>query len=131
MAMSTYLATALLNAAFRNTPFTSPDTVYLALYTSDPTDEDIGTEVNGGGYARKAITFTAPVVNNGRVEISNDTEIVFDIATSDWGTVSHVGVRDAETGGNLLYYGALSTPREILTDDQLRFTAGGLILTLD
>ena len=50
--MSNYLENALVNAVLRNTSYTSPATVYLALYTSDPTDADAGTEVSGTSYAR-------------------------------------------------------------------------------
>ena len=131
MAMSSYLASTILNAVFRNLPFSPPSTVYVALYTSDPTDDDTGTEVSGGGYSRQEVTFSSPIAKDGRTEISNDTEIVFGPATEDWGTVTHVGLRDASTGGNLLYYGPLTVPHTVSTDQQLRFAVGGLTLTLD
>jgi hypothetical protein len=57
---SNYLENALINAVLRNTTYTSPATVYVSLYTSDPTDADSGTEVSGGSYARTAVTFGAP-----------------------------------------------------------------------
>ena len=55
-AISNYLENALLNATLRNTTYTSPATVYAALFTTDPTDDGSGTECTGSGYARKAIT---------------------------------------------------------------------------
>jgi len=58
--MSNHLENALINAVLRNTSYTSPTTTYLALYTSDPTDADTGTEITGGSYVRQAITFGAP-----------------------------------------------------------------------
>ena len=130
LAVSDYLATALLNQVFRNTSFTPPTTVYLALYTSNPTAADTGTEVSGGGYQRMQITFSAPVTENGKKTIKNSTDIVFPMATANWGTISHVGIRDAATGGNLLYYGAVQNPRTIQTNDILKFLAGSLVLTL-
>ena len=42
---SNYLENAIINAVLRNTAYTSPSTVYVSLYTSDPTDADTGTEV--------------------------------------------------------------------------------------
>ena len=57
---SNYLENALINAVLRNTSYTSPTTVYVSLYTTDPTDADSGTEVSGGLYARTAVTFGAP-----------------------------------------------------------------------
>lgn len=131
MSMSNYLEAAILNAVFRNTPFTSPTTVYLALYTSDPTEADSGTEVTGGAYARRPVTFTVPTQVNNKATISNSAEIQFAEATANWGTVTHVGLRSAATGGNLLYYGPVSNARSILANDQLRFKVGELILDLD
>ena len=55
--MSNYLENALINATLRATTFTSPTTVYVGLYTSDPTDANSGTECSGGSYARKSATF--------------------------------------------------------------------------
>lgn len=126
-ALSNYLEAALLNAVLRNIPYTSPATVYLALYKSDPTDADTGTEVSGGGYARQPVTFTAP--SNGQV--SNSADVIFPVATADWGTVTHVGIRDAATGGNLLWYGPLQVSKTILINDQLIIKAGDLVVSLD
>ena len=58
--ISTYLENALINATLRNTTYTSVATVYVSLWTSDPTDAGSGTEVSGGSYARQAVTFGAP-----------------------------------------------------------------------
>jgi len=126
-AISNYLENALINAIFRNLPYTSPTTVYAALYTSDPTDTDVGTEVSGGGYVRQPITFGAP--NNGVA--SNSADVVFPVATADWGTITHFGIRDAETGGNLLYYGPLTVNKTILAGDQLIIKTGNITVSLD
>ena len=58
--MSNHLENALINATLRNTSYTSPATVYVALFTTDPTDAGSGTEVSGGSYARTSVTFAAP-----------------------------------------------------------------------
>jgi hypothetical protein len=127
MSMSDYLENALLNAVLRNTPYTSPSQVYVALFTSDPTDAGTGTEVSGGGYARQAVTFNAP--SNGQV--TNASDILFPVATASWGTVTHVGIYDAQTGGNLLFSGALTTSKTISANDQLKIAAGSLSISLD
>ena len=121
MQISNYLSAALLNAVLRNTPYTSPATVYVALYTSDPTAADTGTEVTGGAYARQAITFGAPTLVSGQQTVSNSAEVVFPVATADWGTVTHVGLRTAASGGSLLFSKALDNPRALLTGDRPRF----------
>lgn len=123
--MSNYLENALINATLRNTSYTTPTTVYLALYTDDPTDADTGTEVTGNGYARQSITFGSP--SNG--VSSNTAAIEFPQATGSWGTVSYVGIRDASTSGNLLYHTALDASKAIATGDVFRVAIGSLSVT--
>ena len=124
--MSNYLENALINATLRNTSYTSPATVYLALYTSDPTDADTGTEVSGGSYARQAITFDSP--SNGVT--SNTAAIEFPQATGTWGTITYVGIRDALTTGNLLYHTALDASKTIASGDIFKIAIGSLSVTL-
>lgn len=124
--MSNYLENALVNATLRGTTFSTPATVYMALYTSDPTEADTGTEVTGGGYARQPVTFSAP--SNGAT--SNSANVTFPQATANWGNVTHIGIRDAATGGNLLYYTTLTTARNILSGDTIAVLSGQLSVTL-
>ncbi|WP_025336441.1 phage tail fiber protein [Paenibacillus sabinae] len=121
MQISNWLSAQLLNAALRNVTFDGPDTVYIALYTSDPTQADTGTEVSGGSYARQTIAFGVPAVISGKQTVSNSAEIVFPVATADWGLVTHIGLRTAVSGGNLLWSKALDNPRTLLTGDRPRF----------
>lgn len=124
--MSNYLENALVNATLRNTSYTSPTTVYVGLYTSDPTDANTGTEVSGGSYARQAATFGAP--SNG---VSTTTaDITFPQCTSTWGTVSHIGILDALTTGNLLYHTPLDASKTIETGDLFKIASGSLTVTL-
>lgn len=124
--MSNYLENALINATLRNTSYTSPAKVYLALYTDDPTDADTGTEVSGGSYARQEITFGAP--SNG--VSTNSADITFPTATGSWGTVTHVGIRDALTSGNLLYHTQLDASKAIGSGDVFKIATGNLSVTL-
>lgn len=124
--MSNYLENALVNATLRNTSYTSPTTVYVALYTTDPTDADTGTEVSGNGYARQSVAFSAP--SNGAT--SNSSAVEFPQATGSWGTVAYIGLRDASSGGNLLYHTALDASKTIATGDVFRIAAGSLSVTL-
>lgn len=123
--MSNYLENALINATLRNTSYTSPATVYLGLYTSDPTDADAGTEVTGNGYVRQAITFGAP--SNG--VSTNSAAIEFPQATGSWGTVAYIGIRDASTAGNLLFHSPLDASKAIATGDVFRIAIGSLSVT--
>lgn len=123
--MSNYLEGALINAVLRNTSYTSPTTTYLALYTSDPTDADTGTEISGGSYQRQPITFGAP--SNG--VSTNSSAIEFPQATANWGTITHVGIRDAVTSGNLLFHTPLDASKVINNGDIFKITSGNLSVT--
>ncbi len=130
LAVSNFLATAILNQVFRNTAYTRPVTVYASLYTSNPTAADTGAEVAVGAYARQAVTFGAPAIILSKETIKNTADIVFPTATADWGIITHIGIRDALTVGNLLYYGSLDNPRSILTGDVLKLLTNSLTLNL-
>ena len=125
-ALSNYLENALINATLRNTAYSSPATVYVGLFTTDPTDAGTGTEVTGGSYTRKAITFGAP--SNG-VSV-NSVAVEFDQATASWGTVTHFGILDASTSGNLLYHGALTASKVIDDGDVFKFAISAVSVTL-
>lgn len=124
--MSNYLENALINGTIRGTTFTAPATVYVGLFTSDPTDAGSGTEVSGGSYARQSATFTAP--SNGAT-VSN-ADITFPQATGNWGTVGWIGIFDALTTGNLLYHTALDASKTIETGDIFKIASGNLSVTL-
>ena len=123
--MSTYLENALINATLRNTSYTSPATVYVGLYTSDPTDANTGTEVSGGSYTRTAVTMGAP---SGGVS-TNSAAVEFPQATGSWGTVGWIGILDASTSGNLLYHTPLDTSKTIDSGDIFKIATGSLSVT--
>lgn len=124
--MSNYLENALINAVLRNTSYTSPTTTYVSLHTADPTDDGSGTEVSGGSYARTAGTYGSP--SNGVT--TNSAAIEFPQCTSTWGTVSHIGIWDASTSGNLLFHTALDSSKTIETGDIFKIASGSLSVTL-
>lgn len=105
---------------------TRPTAWYLGLFTSDPTDTGAdGTEVSGNGYTRTAVTFAVA----GDVA-SNSGAVEFPAATgSGWGTVTHVGVIDASTGGNMVVHSALSVAKAINAGDVFRVPAGDFDIT--
>lgn len=125
-AISNYLENKLIDHVLRNTVYTPPATIYLALYTSDPTDAATGTEVSGGAYARQVIAFNAPTDG----VASNSAEILFPVATANWGTITHIALMDAATLGNTLFYGALTLSKTISTNDQLKINIGDISVTL-
>jgi hypothetical protein len=125
--MSNYLENALINATLRNVSYTSPTTCFVALYTSDPTDADTGTECTGSAYTRMAATFGSP--SNG--VSTNSASVTFPTATGNWGTITHVGLRDAASSGNLLYHTPLDASKAINTGDVFTISTGNLSVTLE
>ena len=124
--MSNYLENALINGTLRATTYTAPTTVYVGLYTTDPTDANTGTEVSGGSYARTSVTFGAP--SNG-VSL-NSAAVEFPQASSSWGTVGWIGILDASTSGNLLYHTPLDVSKAIYSGDIFKIAIGSLSVTL-
>ena len=125
-AISNYLENALINGTLRATGYTAPTTVYVALFTSDPTDAGSGTECSGSAYVRQSASFAAP--SNGASTTSAD--IQFPQAGGSWGTITHFGIFDASSSGNLLYHGALTVSKTIDTGDVFKIAAGSLTVTL-
>lgn len=130
--LSNYLEDKILRYILRanNGSLVSPSTVYLGLFTADPADV-IASEVTGGSYARKAITFNDPTTNGTAMRCSNSAVITFPQATASWGTITHFGIFDALSGGNLLVTGALSASKAVANTDTIEFAAGSITVDTD
>jgi hypothetical protein len=143
-ALSNYLENAVIDWLLRGQSFTPPATVYVALHTAAPSDSGGGTEVSGGSYARVSVASslanwagtqsagsTAASSGTGGTTSNNGT-ITFPAPTANWGVVTHIGVYDASSSGNLLFYAALTTSKTINNGDAApSFAAGALTLQLD
>lgn len=125
-ALGTYAENKIINLMVRNTAWTPPTTVYLALYLTSPTASDTGTEISGSGYLRQAVVFGAP---SGGV-CTNSADVTFPIALSSWGNVAYAAIRDASTAGNLLFYGNMVLPRFVSSGDVLKFLTGNIAITM-
>lgn len=128
MSFTNYLEDAVLDHVFGGNAYSAPSTLYVGLFTAAPSDTGGGTEVSGGGYARQTATFT--VSGTSPTEATNGAAIDYPTATADLGTITHVGVFDALTSGNLLAYASVSTSKTINTGDVLRIPAGDLDIQL-
>ena len=128
MSFSNTTETLVLNWLLTAGAATRPSAWYLALFTAAPGEAGGGTEVttSGTAYVRKVAAFTVAGNN-----ASNSSAIEFPTATASYGTVTHVGVFDAVSGGTLIAYAALTTSKAIDTGDILRVPAGDLDITLD
>lgn len=126
---SDYLENKLLDHVLNGVAYSSPASVYVGLYTSAPTDAGGGTEVSGGSYARVQMTGGFDTASGGAT--ANTAAITFPTSSGAWGTVTHFGIFDASTNGNLLYWGALAASKTIASGDIAKFNAGELDITED
>ena len=126
MPFSNFLANEILDDIFSGNAYSPPGTFYLGLYTAAPTAAGGGTEVSGNSYSRKptgAFTTTAQ-------QSTNAAAIEFATATGSWGTITHIGIFDAATSGNLLAFAAVTSSKTIGSGDVLRVPASDLDINL-
>lgn len=126
VAFSNYLENKILDHTLAGVPFTPPPVHYTSLHTASPGEDGVTTaEVTGGGYKRALTQFAA--ASAGGAKTSNT------LAYPDMPavTVSHIGIWDAPVGGNMLFYGALTTAVAVTAGGTFVINAGGLTVTLD
>ena len=153
-AASNYLENKLLDHTLRygTAPYAGSSTVYCALFSgleaTVKTALESGTSSTSGAgnwgfyeitsasaYARQPITFGTAAASG---SISNTgSAITFDPATADYNntatsgsTVTCLAIMDAITGGNVLFYGALTVPKQVSSGDQFTISSGNLTVQL-
>jgi hypothetical protein len=105
MPVGVYLSQKMLNHVLNNITYTSPAQTWIALYTDDPTQDDIGTEITG--YTRWAAGWTA---TSGSFQfVDSDAQATFTGLTGS-PIITHWAARDAATVGNLLFYESFLLP---------------------
>jgi hypothetical protein len=127
-ALSNYAEKLLLDWAMTTGSATRPTAWYVALYTAAPDDTGGGTEVSTGGYARQSVTFDAASSPGGTT--SNNNVVSFTASGAGYGTVSHIGIFDNVSGGNLLWHGSMTASKTVADGDTLEFSVGNIDLTL-
>lgn len=140
-AMSDFLENKLIDQLFRGQTAPTTTTLYVGLLTAAPSDTGGGTEVSGGSYARAAVSSSlanwagtqaagSTVASTGTGgQTSNNSPITFPTPSATWGTVTHFGIYDAASGGNLLFWGALTIAKTINQADTVTFPAASLSIT--
>lgn len=127
-ALSDYAEKLLLDWMMTTGTVTRPTTWYVALFTTATDDASGGTEVTGNGYARKTVTFNA--ATSGAGTTNNTGAVTFTASGGNWGTITHMAIHDALTGGNRLFHGALTASKVINDGDIIEFGTSNLTLTL-
>ena len=126
MSFTNFLETEILDHVFAGAAYTAPSTLYLGLFTGAPGEAGGGNELSGSAYVRKPIAFTTSGDTT-----SNNAAVEFPTATGSWGTVTHVGVFDASSSGNLMVYATLSASKAVASGDVFRVPSGDLDITLN
>jgi hypothetical protein len=135
MAKTNYLEDEIIKHIFRTGSFAKPTVLAVGLFTAAPSDAGGGTEVSGGSYARVQrdpldANWTATAGGDG--ETDNAADLVFPTPTANWGTITHFGIFDATSVGNLLYWGALDNSKTVNNGDPApKFVAGALTVSED
>lgn len=127
-ALSDYAEKLLLDWMMTTGSATRPTAWYVALYTAAPSDSGGGTEVSGNGYSRQSATFDA--ATSGAGTTSNTGAVTFTASGGNWGTITHIGIHDASTSGNLLWSGSMTASKTVNDGDTLEFAIGNIDLTL-
>jgi hypothetical protein len=127
-ALSDYAENLLLNWMMTSGSATRPTAWYVALYTAAPNDAGGGTEVSGSGYSRQSVAFNTASGTGGTT--SNSGAVTFTASGGSFGTITHIGIFDASSAGNLLWHGALTASKTIADGDSLQFAAGDIDLTI-
>jgi hypothetical protein len=123
---------------------TGPTALYVGLLTAAPSDVGGGTEVTGGSYARVTVNSNTTnwAATNGATSTvnpstgtggttSNNAVISFPSPSADWGTVTHFGIYDATSAGNLLFWGPLSSSKAVFTGDAVSIQISQLQVQMD
>ena len=124
--MSNYLETKILDYVLRDTADWAPATVYLALHTADPAEDGSGAEVSGGSYARQACAFDATHATGGNTANTSAESFTGMPAC----TVSHIGIWDHASAGNLLFYTDVTASKTVGSGDTISVAAGAITVTL-
>ena len=154
-AASNYLEDKLLDHTLRygTAPYTAPSTVYVALFADSGSAAsaalESGTsatgsgnsnwghfEIDNGSYIRQSVTFAeAGAVTTGT--ITTNAPVSFPVASADYDTagttgnvVTHIALMDDQSGGNVLFYGTLTTPKTVSSGDQFTVSTGNLSISL-
>jgi len=134
-AASNYLENKVLDHVLRNSAYSQPSGLWLALFTNTSTNAATNLEAgtltdevttSGSAYTRKTVAFSA--ASSGTAATS--ATVTFDAATASWGTITHVAVMDASTSGNVLFWGAVTTSKTIDSGDTFQVSSGNLTISL-
>jgi hypothetical protein len=143
--MSNYLENKLIDFLLRGVSFTPPTNLYIALCTSSVSDASTGSnipEVAGGNYTRQSIASNSSnwsttnadnsSVSSGTGGTTTNNALSITWTNVSWsGTVTHMAICDAMTGGNVLFFGSLDSAKTIASGDSVSFGINTINIQID
>lgn len=137
-AFSDYLEEGILQHTLRGNSLPTPSTIYIALFTSDPTDAASGAEVSDSSYLRQDAAkggsidsgWTSPTTSGDGTMCSNAKLLQFPPVADGSVTVSHYALFDSQAGGNMLYHAPFSVSKTLEINDVLSIDIGGMQVIL-
>lgn len=136
MSFTSLLDRSLLDHVWGDVAFVAPSTIYVGLSTTPIAKDGTNiTEPAVGNYARVAVTnnltnwpaATTPTLQS---EKQNGEPIEFPEATDSWGEIVDFFFADDVMAGDILAFGSLDTPREIVNGDIARFSVEAITIIL-
>lgn len=146
-AMSNYLENKLVDHLFRGQSFSAPTALWVGLLTAAPSDTGGGTEVSTSATNYGRVNLAPSTTNWAATDAaastanpsagtsgttSNNVAITFGTPSGNWGTITHFGIYDAQTTGNLLFWGQLTVSKTVNNGDAApSFAISALSIQLD
>lgn len=136
---SNYTEANIIETTLRGTAFPVPAKTYIALFTADPTDANsTANEVQTSAWAaylRQDAAAGAAISTGWSASsdgVSSNAKVITYAANNGASsvTVTHIGIYDALSGGNLLYHAPLVASKTLLVGDVLSFGIGSITVTV-
>lgn len=130
--LTSYLQKKLGDHSFGIASWTMPTTVYLALFSASPGENgSLTSEISGGSYARVSLTAKMGAADATTGIATNSSTVAFAAPTAAWGSVQFLGICDASSAGNVLYYAPIVNARVVNNGDAaMSFDIGSIAVEI-
>ena len=127
--LALYAENKTLELLVGKTAFATP-TAYIGLFTVIPDEDGAGgTEASAGNYVRKStVGADWEAAADGAIQNANDITFI-ECAGGNWGTTVGIGIWDAETVGNMIFWMPLGANKVVDIGDTFRLEAGDIDIT--
>jgi len=126
--ISNYAENLILQFMLRSDVVTRPSSWYVSIYSDSGTltNDQPTQELSGNGYSRQSVSFTSAAGGS----CSNSNLVTFQ-ATGPWASANYLGITDALTGGNLLFWGEFENKFSLQNGGQILFAINTINISID